>query len=180
MADTGPESPRPDSLRPDPLRKVGHDKARAAAARKRAEAEALGLDAAAIAALVDRFYEGIRADPELGPIFTARIAEWPPHLQRMNQFWRSILHGSGEFTGNPMRKHVALPRLGAGHFVRWLDLFYATVRRLGAERDWTQATQAVVAGRARMIADSLLTGIDLHHDGLTGARAGSSLPQFEP
>lgn len=168
-----------DSRGPEPLRKAGHDKARAAAARKQADAEALGLDARAIAALVDRFYEGIRADPVLGPIFATQIADWPPHLARMNQFWRSILHGSGEFTGNPMRKHVALPRLDAGHFARWLELFYATVRNVGAERDWSGDTQALVAGRARMIADSLLTGIDLHHDGLTGARAGSALPQFE-
>ena len=168
-----------DPIAPAPLRKTGHDKARAAARRKHADATARGLDDAFIAALVDRFYGRIRGDTLLGPIFAERIADWPPHLARMNQFWRSILHGSGEFTGNPMQKHVALPSLDAGHFTRWLTLFYATVRELGAERQLTEAATTHVADRARMIADSLLTGIALHAQGLSGSRAGQALPRFE-
>lgn len=163
-----------------PLRKTGHDKARAAAERKRAEAIAAGLDDAFIAELIDQFYTAIRSDAVLGPIFAAQIKDWPPHLARMNQFWRSILHGSGEFTGNPMQKHLALPRLGADHFARWLGLFYATLRKLGGERGLAPDALAFVAERARMIADSLLTGIETRAEGLAGARAGTQLPQFQP
>ncbi len=169
-----------ETIPPAPLRKAGHDKARAAAQRKREEAAARGLDAAFIAALVERFYARIRSHAVLGPVFAAQITDWPPHLARMNQFWRSILHGSGEFTGNPMQKHMALPGLDAGHFAQWLELFYATVRELGAERGLDGTAQALVAGRARMIADSLLTGIATRATGLAGARAGEALPRFAP
>ncbi|MBC2669939.1 group III truncated hemoglobin [Novosphingobium piscinae] len=163
---------------PAPLRKTGHDKARAAARRKRVAAEAQGLDDDFVAALVERFYGRIRADAVLGPIFTGRITDWPVHLARMNRFWRAILHGSGEYSGNPMQAHMALPGLETAHFVQWLGLFYATLREVGAERALAPAAQALVAQRARMIADSLLTGIATRAQGLRGARAGADLPVF--
>ena len=163
---------------PAPLRKTGHAKARTAALRKRDAAAAAGLDADFVAALVDRFYTGIRAHDRLGPIFAARIADWPVHLERMNRFWRAILHGSGEYSGNPMQAHLALPGLTEGHFVEWLGLFYATLHALAAERGLGEAEQAHVARRARMIADSLLTGIATRAAGLAGARAGANLPEY--
>ena len=165
---------------PAPLRKTGHDKARAAAVRKREAAAAAGLDEGFIAALVDRFYTAIRGDALLGPIFTGRIGDWPVHLERMNRFWRAILHGSGEYSGNPMQAHMALPGVTEAHFVQWLGLFYATLRDLAAERHLGPAEQAHVARRARMIADSLLTGIETRARGLAGARAGAALPEFTP
>jgi hemoglobin len=149
---------------------------RAHAARKRAEkraaAEAIGVDAGYIDSFVEQFYARIRDDQLLGPIFAERIANWPAHLARMKGFWRSVLHNSGEFSGNPMIKHLAIPGLELGHFARWLDLFYATLR--DAETH-PQAT-AEVGARARMIADSLLTAIAMRRDGLAGGRAGELLP----
>lgn len=141
-------------------------------ARRKDEAEALGVDAAFISALVETFYARIRDDALLGPIFAERIADWPEHLARMKAFWRSILHQSGEFSGNPMAKHLAIPGLEERHFAHWLELFYATLREL-AERD---GAVPLVAVRARMIADSLLTGIETRRLGLAGARAGEGLP----
>jgi len=160
--------------RPAPLRKTGTlpDHARAARERKRAEAVALGIDDAFISRLVDEFYTRIRADALLGPIFTAHVADWDAHLVRLKQFWRSVLHSSGEFTGNPMRTHMALPPLGRAHFAHWLDLFYATLADIGAGT----AAAAEVGKRARMIADSLLTGIATRDEGLAGTRAGAGLP----
>ena len=65
---------------------------------------------------------------------------------------------------------------GAGleerHFAHWLTLFYATLREL----EPTDAATRLVGERARMIADSLLTGIETRRNGLAGARAGESLP----
>ncbi|MEO0063091.1 MAG: hypothetical protein RLZZ08_1651 [Pseudomonadota bacterium] len=142
-------------------------------ARKLAEAEAMGVDAAYISALVDRFYGKIRGDELLGPIFAGKITNWDVHLGRMKEFWRSVLHGTGEFSGNPMRKHVAMPELEERHFAHWLELFYATLREMEPSADAT----ATVGSRARMIADSLLTGIAMHHHGLVGSRAGANLPQ---
>lgn len=157
--------------RPVPLRKTGElpDHVRAARERKRAEAEALGIDAAFISDLVERFYAAIRADAVLGPIFEGHVDDWPEHLANLKRFWRSVLHSSGEFTGNPMRKHIALRRLEATHFSRWLDLFYQTLATMEGGSDG--ATREV-GGRARMIAESLLAGIDTHHDGIAGLAAG--------
>ena len=164
-----------DRSAPTPLRKTGSHPPEVLAARerKRAEAVALGLDEVFISDLVERFYAHVRADAALGPIFNAHVADWPAHLARLKQFWRSILHASGEFTGNPMQKHMALGPLDAEHFARWLDLFYATITELGAE----DAARLEMGGRVRMIADSLLTGIATRDFGLAGARAGEDLPR---
>jgi len=140
--------------------------------RKRTQAEAIGVDADYISGFVDRFYGKIREDELLGPIFAERIADWDYHLGRMKGFWRSVLHSSGEFSGNPMVKHVSIPNLNQAHFAHWLRLFYTTLRE---DEPQGEATE-LVAERARMIADSLLTGIMTRDLGLAGARAGENLP----
>jgi hemoglobin len=164
----------PPPIPPQPLRKTGHAKALAARERKRTEASAMGIDDAYVDRLVETFYAAIRSDALLGPIFAARITDWPAHLARMKQFWRSILHNSGEFTGNPMQKHAALPGLEEAHFAHWLELFYAVVRKM----DGADGAGEQVASRARMIADSLLTGIETRRHGMAGTRAGAGLPVF--
>jgi hemoglobin len=141
-------------------------------AEKRAAAEAIGVDADYIDHFVETFYGKIREDDLLGPIFAARIADWPAHLARMKAFWRSVLHNSGEFSGNPMLKHLAIPGLEIGHFSHWLRLFYATLREAEVHPEAT----TIVGERARMIADSLLTAITMRRDGLAGGRAGKDLP----
>lgn len=139
---------------------------------KRAAAHAAGIDEAYVSSFVDRFYAAVREDEMLGPIFAAKIDSWPEHLDQMKRFWRSVLHNSGEYSGRPMPKHVAINGLGEEHFHRWLTLFYATLR---AEEP-SQAATETVGSTARNIADSLLTGITLHHHGIAGSRAGKELP----
>jgi len=150
--------------------------AREYAAQKRAEkktaAEGIGVDADYIDHFVETFYGKIQQDELLGPIFDERIKDWPAHLARMKGFWRSVLHNSGEFAGNPMLKHMVIPGIGLEHFSHWLELFYQTLRDAEAHPEAT----ALVGGRARMIADSLLTGISMQRDGLSGGRAGKDLP----
>ncbi len=157
-----PEEERPDTREIAALKR----------AEKREAAESIGVDADFIDDLVENFYGKIREDDLLGPIFAERIADWPPHLARMKAFWRSVLHNSGEFSGNPMLKHLAIPGLELQHFARWLELFYETLREAEGDREATQ----LVGGRARMIADSLLTAIAMRRDGLTAGRAGKDLP----
>lgn len=152
--------------------RVGEDYVRAKREEKRAAAEAVGIDADYISSFVDRFYARIREDELLGPIFVERIADWDVHLDRMKRFWRSILQNSGEFRGNPMIKHIAIPGLEQSHFARWLQLFYETLR----EGEPDPAATSLVGARARMIADSLLTGIEMQRTGLSGTRAGKDLP----
>lgn len=148
-----------------------HPHAEAARTAKRLAADAAGIDPGFISTLVERFYDRVRADPALGPVFAERIADWPPHLARMKQFWSTILRGDGQFSGNPMLKHVAIPGIEAPQFERWLALFEETLREL--ERD--PAATALIASRARAIADSLLTGIRIHRDGRRDLQAMKGL-----
>ena len=79
---------------------------------------------------VDAFYEEVRLDPELGPIFDGRIAgHWDEHLARMVDFWSSILLASGRYEGNPREKHAAVPGIRSEHFDRWLALFEVVLFR---------------------------------------------------
>lgn len=151
-----------------------HPHAAAARAARRAEAQAIGIDEAFIAAFVDDFYAAIRADALLGPIFAARIDDWPAHLAQMNRFWQSVLLSAASFSGNPMIKHLAIPGLTGDHFVHWLNLFHATLRRLAP----TPAAAEQVAAKARTIADSLLTGIRLHQDRDAQLTSDVALPRF--
>jgi hemoglobin len=167
-------SRHPHNDNPDPTPAEVNAHAIAARVRKRAEAEEIGVDHDFIDRFVDAFYARIRDDALLGPIFAARIENWPTHLDRMKTFWRSVLHNSGEFSGNPMAKHLAIPGLDKEHFAHWLELFYATLRDL--ERH--PAATRLVGTRARMIADSLLTGIATRETGIGGARAGAELPHI--
>ncbi|NYT64165.1 group III truncated hemoglobin [Alcaligenaceae bacterium] len=83
-----------------------------------------------IATLVYGFYDRIRADAMLGPVFNTHITDWNTHLQIMVRFWSSLLLGAGTYSGTPMPKHVALPGLHADMFRQWLALFHATTEEL--------------------------------------------------
>ncbi|RVV96727.1 group III truncated hemoglobin [Mesobaculum littorinae] len=115
-----------------------------------AEIEArTGLDDDVLRHLVHAFYARIRQDPVLGPIFAARIYDWPPHLERMTTFWSSVALMTGRYHGAPVPKHAGLP-IDRTHFDRWLALFRAT-----ADEVCTPVGAAHVAERAERIARSL-------------------------
>ena len=76
-ADTMPSQVPDDENREFSLRKR---------AEKRAAAEQIGVDADFINHLVETFYEKVREDELLSPIFAERISDWPPHLSRMKAF----------------------------------------------------------------------------------------------
>lgn len=80
--------------------------------------------------LVHGFYDRVRADSLLGPIFNAHISDWDTHLAIMVRFWSSLLLGAGTYSGTPMPKHVALPNLDAKMFRHWLTLFEQTTGQL--------------------------------------------------
>lgn len=74
--------------------------------------------------LVDQFYAKVNADLLLAAVF-AHVA-WPNHLPVMYNFWSSVLLGDRSYSGNPLVKHINL-KIGKEHFIRWLELFTATV-----------------------------------------------------
>jgi hemoglobin len=116
----------------------------------------VGVTEEMIRALVRGFYGKIRQDPALGPIFERAIPHdgWDPHLEKMCDFWSSVMLATGRFDGAPMPAHIRIPEIGAAHFARWLQLF----RETAAEVCPPEAAEAFIA-RAEMIAQSLQLGI---------------------
>ncbi|MEW4468915.1 group III truncated hemoglobin [Parasphingorhabdus sp. JC815] len=148
----------------------------AAREEKAANAAAMGITEERISQLVERFYEKIREDEMLGPVFNAIITDWPPHLARMKAFWTSIAIESGRFRGNPMVKHLAIPDIARPHFTHWLKLFDETLPEVMP----SAAACQFLSERAARIADSLMTGISIHRDGqLEGLAAGSEKKETE-
>ena len=114
----------------------------------------LPLNPTSIATLVHEFYDDIRKDAELSPVFNAAIGDnWTPHLDRMVDFWSTVMLGSRSFQGNVFGKHMLLNGVQPQHFVRWLQLFEAASTRLFAPVDAAEF-QAV----ARRIGASLQYG----------------------
>lgn len=138
------------TLLPDP--EASPTESRRDTAKRQIEAET-GIDEAMISALVDGFYDRVRADTLIGPIFDERISDWGPHLAQMKLFWSSVALMTGVYHGRPMPKHLPLPVDGR-HFDRWLELFRATARDL-----CPPAAADHFIERAERIADSLELGI---------------------
>lgn len=78
-------------------------------------------------ALVFAFYGRVREDALLGPVFEARLeGRWDAHLEKMCDFWSSVLYATGRFRGDPIRSHARISELTPEHFDRWLELFERT------------------------------------------------------
>lgn len=91
----------------------------------RPKAEILTLED--IRLLVDTFYGRVRQDELIGPIFNNTIQDrWPEHLDKLYNFWQTILLGQHTYHGAPFMPHSVLP-LEKVHFDRWLQLFHKTL-----------------------------------------------------
>lgn len=109
------------------------------------------IDDPGLARLVDAFYARVRQDAELGPIFNDAVHDWPDHLERLTDFWSSVMLTSGRYKGQPVAAHMKhLERLTPALFDRWLALWARTTDDLMAP----EAAQALQAKAAR-IAESL-------------------------
>lgn len=117
----------------------------------RQNAERLGINDDYISTLVETFYERIRVDEELGPIFSNVVDDWPPHLARMKDFWASVAFNAGRYSGRPVPKHQALEHVTPAHFQRWLTLFERTLEDTAAGPE----TVSYFMERANRIAQSL-------------------------
>lgn len=77
--------------------------------------------------LVNTFYNKVREDQLIGPIFNERIQDrWPEHLAKMYTFWQTVLLGEHTYYGSPFPPHAQLP-VEREHFEKWLGLFYKTI-----------------------------------------------------
>lgn len=112
-----------------------------------------------IVELVYSFYDRVRRDEVLGPVFDEHVKDWDTHLPKMVDFWSSALRGTARFRGAPMPRHAALPGLTIELFQRWLMLFGQT----------TDAMPNVALGErakdlAKRIAQSLWYGYQMSQD----------------
>lgn len=81
----------------------------------------------AVTDLVARFYDRVRADSRLGPLFDAAIADWDQHLQIMRDFWSAVLLRTSRYQGCVMSPHFRMP-IESGDFELWLALFRPSAR----------------------------------------------------
>ena len=80
--------------------------------------------------LVDTFYEKVRKDDLIGPIFNEKIQDrWPRHLEKMYTFWQTVLLGEHTYFGSPFPPHANLP-VSHQHFEKWMELFKQTLDEL--------------------------------------------------
>lgn len=117
-----------------------------------ARAAAMGIDEAYISILVDTFYERVRAQPLIGPIFDRVIGDnWDMHLARMKAFWESVALNAGRYSGKPVPAHQKLTDVQPWHFKIWLALFRKTLEDTAP----THAAIEYFMVRADRIAESL-------------------------
>ena len=128
-----------------------------------------GLDEAMLTRLVHGFYDRVRGDALLAPIFAAHVTDWGPHLARMVDFWSSVVLMTGRYHGAPMPKHLPLP-VNQTHFDRWLCLFRDTAQQVcpPAGAEW-------VISRAERIAFSIHANVQ---DARRGYGSTDLPPQF--
>lgn len=113
------------------------------------------LSDAHLAHLVPRFYARVRSDALLGPVFNRAIDDWPAHLQKLTDFWSSVMLTTGRYKGQPMRAHMLhQAEITPEMFSRWLDLWESTA----AQCLPPEAALAVV-NKAHHIAASLQMGL---------------------
>ena len=109
------------------------------------------ISEAQLARLIPRFYARVRDDKLIGPVFEAAIGDWRHHLEKLVDFWSSVMLTSGRYKGNPVAAHLKhLATITPPMFDRWLAL-------------WTQVTTetlppgdaAALQDKAARIAESL-------------------------
>ena len=78
--------------------------------------------------LIKPFYIDVRQHAVLGPIFNARIQNWPEHLDRITQFWARQTGGPSTYPGAFAAAHLPLG-IQPTHLQHWLGLWEWNCRR---------------------------------------------------
>lgn len=98
--------------------------------------------------LVNRFYEKIRKDLILGPIFNTIIEDWEAHLALLTDFWESQLLTKRTYLGNPIAVHQEVDdkmnhTITSEHFGLWLNIWFSTIDELfEGETAWVAKNRA--------------------------------------
>lgn len=113
--------------------------------------------------LVDVFYDRVRNDDLLGPVFEEALqGDWPGHLNKMYRFWHSVLLDDPLYFGNPFLPHVDLPH-GKDYFDHWVTLFQGTLDKL-FEGQKTEEFKIQVAKMAEMFHHNIVACSNLNEN----------------
>lgn len=80
--------------------------------------------------LVNYFYNIVKKDPLLAPIFDMPLETWQNHLPRMYRFGGNWLFDTKNYDGGMMWVHLQVHQktpLTIDHFERWLSYFFIAV-----------------------------------------------------
>lgn len=120
----------------------------------------LGITEDIIENLVHNFYNKVKKDQFIGPIFNKIIEnDWDEHLSQICNFWSGIALSTGRYQGQPLLKHINIPKLNEEHFTRWLSIF--------EENAYSTCSEEIAnffIERARKIAQSLMFGIEAYNE----------------
>lgn len=117
---------------------------------------------------VARFYEIVREDDLIGPVFLGAVHDFPAHMKTMVDFWSRVTLGSERYTGMPLPPHVKF-NLTSEHFERWLKVWreasYATMpepladlvtqRAANMSQHWIAALKSVAGQQANLPPDKV-------------------------
>ncbi len=110
--------------------------------------------------LVNTFYEKVKKDSMIGFMFSH--VDWVKHLPVMYDFWDNVLFHTGNYSGNPMAKHMMANSrnpMNVGHFDHWIKLFFETVDEL-----YSGKNTELLKERAKNIATIMLLKIMGNHN----------------
>lgn len=117
----------------------------------------VGLTAPVLRDVVYAFYDKVRNDEMLAPIFNKAIGpKWDHHIEKVYQFWLMATRlGTGYQARNFMLAHLRHSAIGAAEASRWLALFKETLEeRCSAE------IGDVLFDIANRMAENILVGLE--------------------
>jgi hemoglobin len=125
------------------------------------------IDDPSLKALVGLFYDRVRRDDLIGPLFNDAIGDWPVHLEKLAAFWSSVMLSSGQYKGQPVPAHFRhRERIEPQMFERWLALWRQTTAELFAA-----PAAAALQAKAERIAESLSLALYFTLEPSTAGRA---------
>jgi len=98
--------------------------------------------------LVVTFYQKVRKDDILGPIFNNIISDWEEHFELLTNFWETQLFLKRTYHGNPVTAHQQVDakinnQVTSEHFGLWLNLWFETIDELfDGETAWIAKNRA--------------------------------------
>ena len=130
----------------------------------------MGINEEMVEHLVRAFYDKVRDDTELGPIFNRVIGEdWEPQKKKMFAFWSSLTLLTGRYKGQPMGAHLKLKSVEPQHFDIWLSLFRETASEVCGHE-----IAPVFIQKAERVAESFKQAMFFDPKGTDGIRAKPS------